>query len=148
MAVRYPSPLRPGDRVGITSPSSGVTKELRARLDVAIGDVEARGYEVVVGHCMDGVGHVSAPAADRASELMSMLTDPGIRAVAPPWGGETAIDLLPLLDWDRLRDAEPTWLVGFSDMSTMLATVVPAWRRAERITTGMARGEAESSGPV
>ncbi|MFK0237730.1 S66 family peptidase [Streptomyces vinaceus] len=120
MSVRYPSPLRPGDRVGITSPSSGVTKELRARLDVAIGDVEARGYEVVVGHCMDGAGHVSAPAADRASELMSMLTDPGIRAVVPTWGGETAIDLLPLLDWDRLRDAEPTWLVGFSDMSTII----------------------------
>ncbi|WP_437004448.1 S66 family peptidase [Streptomyces sp. enrichment culture] len=120
MSVRYPSPLRPGDRVGITSPSSGVTKELRARLDVAIGDVEARGYKVVVGRCMDGAGHVSAPAADRASELMSMLTDPGIRAVAPPWGGETAIDLLPLLDWDRLRDAEPTWLVGFSDMSTII----------------------------
>ncbi|MEU1350691.1 S66 peptidase family protein [Streptomyces sp. NPDC005786] len=120
MSVRYPRPLRPGDRVGITSPSSGVPKELRGRIDVAIHDVEARGYEVVVGRCMDGAGHVSAPAADRASELMSMLTDPGIRAVVPPWGGETAIDLLPLLDWDRLRDAEPTWLVGFSDMSTIL----------------------------
>lgn len=120
MSVRYPYPLRPGDRIGVTSPSSGVPKELRARLDVAIRDVEAHGYEVVVGHCMDGAGHVSAPAADRASELMSMLTDPGIRAVVPPWGGETAIDLLPLLDWDRLRAAEPTWLVGYSDMSTVL----------------------------
>lgn len=68
---------------------------MRERLAVAIRDVEARGYEVVVGHCMDGAGHVSAPAADRASELMSMLTDPGIRAVVPPWGGEMAIDLLP-----------------------------------------------------
>ncbi|GCD40450.1 S66 peptidase family protein [Streptomyces paromomycinus] len=120
MSVRYPRPLRPGDCVGITSPSSGVGKELRARLDVAVRDVEARGYEVVVGRCMDGAGHLSAPAADRAGELMSMLTDPGIRAVVPPWGGETAIDLLPLLDWDRLRAAEPTWLVGFSDMSTIM----------------------------
>ncbi|MEE1789244.1 LD-carboxypeptidase [Streptomyces sp. BE308] len=120
MSVRYPRPLRPGDRIGVTSPSSGVPKELRRRLDVAIHDVEAQGYEVVVGRCMDGAGHVSAPAADRARELMSMLTDPQIRAVVPPWGGETAIDLLPLLDWDRLRDAEPTWLVGFSDMSTII----------------------------
>ncbi|MFI2241486.1 S66 peptidase family protein [Streptomyces chrestomyceticus] len=120
MSIRYPRPLRPGDRVGITCPSSGVGKELRARLDVAVRDVEARGYEVVVGRCMDGAGHLSAPAADRAGELMSMLTDPGIRAVVPPWGGETAIDLLPLLDWDRLRAAEPTWLVGFSDMSTVM----------------------------
>ncbi|GAA1242722.1 LD-carboxypeptidase [Streptomyces aureus] len=50
-----------------------------------------------------------------------MLTDPTIRAVVPPWGGETAIDLIPLLDWDRLRDAEPTWFVGFSDISTLIA---------------------------
>ncbi|MFE2680790.1 S66 family peptidase [Streptomyces mirabilis] len=112
--------MRPGDRVGITSPSSGVQKEFRGRLDVAIGAVWARGYEVVVGQCMDGSGHVSAPAAARARELMAMLTDPGIRAVVPPWGGETAIDLLPLLDWDRLRAAEPTWLVGFSDISTLM----------------------------
>ncbi|MGK5629322.1 S66 family peptidase [Streptomyces sp. URMC 123] len=120
MAVRYPRPLRPGDRVGVTSPSSGVPTALRGRLDVAVREVEGRGYEVVLGRCMDGAGHVSAPATDRADELMSMLTDPAIRAVVPPWGGETAIDLLPLLDWDRLRDAEPTWFVGFSDISTVI----------------------------
>lgn len=120
MPVRYPAPLRSGDRVGVTSPSSGVNESHRARLDVAVADVEARGYDVVVGRCMDGAGHVSAPAADRAEELMSMLLDPGIKAVVPPWGGDTAIDLLPLLDWDALRAAEPTWMVGFSDISTLL----------------------------
>ncbi|MGW5676377.1 S66 family peptidase [Streptomyces sp. NPDC003860] len=120
MTVRYPAPLRPGDRVGVTSPSSGVPKELRKRLDVAVQDVRDRGYEVVIGQCMDGSGHVSASAAERAGELMSMLTDPTIKAVVPPWGGETAIDLVPLLDWDGLRDAEPTWLVGYSDMSTLI----------------------------
>ncbi|MFF4895944.1 S66 peptidase family protein [Streptomyces sp. NPDC001068] len=93
---------------------------MRERLNVAVRDVQARGYEVVVGRCMDGAGHVSAPAADRASELMSMLTDPTIRAVVPPWGGETAIDLIPLLDWRQLRETEPTWLVGFSDLSTLI----------------------------
>ncbi|CAM5608434.1 LD-carboxypeptidase OS=Streptomyces tendae OX=1932 GN=F3L20_11600 PE=3 SV=1 [Streptomyces tendae] len=61
MPVRYPRPLRPGDRVAVTSPSSGVPEKLRERLNVAIRDVEARGYEVVVGECMDGSGHVSAP---------------------------------------------------------------------------------------
>jgi muramoyltetrapeptide carboxypeptidase LdcA involved in peptidoglycan recycling len=119
MPIRYPRPLRPGDRVGVTAPSSGVAEVVRERLYVAVDDVRARGYDVVVGRCLNGSGHVSAPAVDRAEELMSMLTDPAIRAVVPPWGGETAIDLLPLLDWDRLRDAEPTWLVGFSDISTL-----------------------------
>lgn len=120
MVVRYPAPLKPGDRVGVTSPSSGVGEALRPRLDVAIADLKSRGYEVVVGECMDGSSHVSAPAAQRAAELMWMLTDPAVAAVVPPWGGETAIDLLPLLDWEALRAAEPTWLVGFSDISTII----------------------------
>ncbi|NRQ39044.1 LD-carboxypeptidase [Nonomuraea sp. NN258] len=120
MKVRYPAPLSPGDRVGVTAPSAGVPAELRPRFEAAVRTVESRGYEVVVGDCIDGSGLVSAPAPRRARELMDMLTDPDIKAVVPPWGGETAIDLLPLLDWDALRAAEPTWLVGFSDTSTYM----------------------------
>jgi muramoyltetrapeptide carboxypeptidase len=120
MALRFPDPLEPGDRIGVTSPSSGVDQTMLARLGVAVRTVEARGYEVTVGKCMDGSRHISAPAPDRARELMSMLTDPSIRAIVPPWGGETAIDLLPLLDWDELGQADPTWVVGFSDISTII----------------------------
>ena len=69
---------------------------------------------------MDGSAHVSAPAADRARELTAFLTDPAVRAVVPPWGGDTAIDLLPLLDWDAIDAATPTWLVGLSDISTLM----------------------------
>ncbi|GGM93684.1 S66 family peptidase [Streptomyces fuscichromogenes] len=120
MSIRYPRPLRPGDRVGVTSPSSGVPEVLRGRLDAAVRTVEERGYEVVTGRCMDGATHLSAPAAERAAELTAMLTDPTVRAVVPPWGGETGIDLLPLLDFEALGRAEPTWVVGYSDLSTLI----------------------------
>ncbi len=120
MAIRFPAPLRPGDRVGVTSPSTGVGEQERARLEHAVEAVRSRGYDVVIGACMDGTSHVSAPARDRAAELMTMLTEPAIRAVVPPRGGETAIDLLPLLDWEAIAAAEPTWFVGFSDISTLL----------------------------
>jgi muramoyltetrapeptide carboxypeptidase len=121
MAIRYPAPLEPGDRIGVTSPSSGVGDRHRARLDFAVGRLQQRGYGVVVGDCMDGTGHLSAPAAQRARELTAFLTDPLIRAVIPPWGGETAIDLVPMLDWEAIGAADPTWFVGFSDISTLLA---------------------------
>ena len=52
-----------------------------------------------------------------------MLTDPEVRAVIPPWGGETAIDLLPLLDLDAIAAAEPTWFVGFSDIATLITPI-------------------------
>lgn len=118
--VRYPAPLRPGDTVGVTSPSSGVPAALRPRLDVAVGHLRSRGYEVLLGECNgEGDGVVSAPAEDRAAELSAMLLDPTVRAVVPPWGGELAVEVLPHLDWAALAKAEPTWLVGYSDLSTL-----------------------------
>ena len=129
MQLRFPAPLRPGDLVGVTSPSSGVNDLLRPRLDEALGTVRDRGFEVEIGACMDGTSHVSAPAEERAAELQRMLLDPRIRAVVPPWGGETAIDLVGHLDWDRLAQAEPTWMVGFSDMATLITplTLLTGW---------------------
>ena len=118
--MRFPAPLRPGDRIGVTSPSSGVAPHMEDRLDVAVATLDKRGYDVVVGECMSADRVVSAPKEQRAAELAAMLLDPTIRAVVPPWGGELAIDLLDQLDWDALAAAEPTWLVGFSDMSTVL----------------------------
>ena len=82
--------------------------------------LEERGYDVVLGDCLGTPTVVSAPKEQRAAELTAMLADPTIRAVVPPWGGELAIDLLDRLDWDALAAAEPTWLVGFSDLTTVM----------------------------
>ena len=58
------------------------------------------------------------PTAQRSSPRCCATRRSG--ASSPPWGGETAIDLVDLLDWNALAAAEPTWLVGFSDLSTLL----------------------------
>lgn len=119
-ALRYPRPLRPGDTIGVTAPSSGVAENLRPRLDFCVDHLRRQGFEVTVGCCMGGDGITSAPAADRAAELTAMLTDPAVRAIVPPWGGELAVDLLPLLDFEELAAAEPTWFVGYSDTCTTM----------------------------
>lgn len=117
--LRFPAPLVPGDRVGVTAPSAGVARDLRPRLDVALATLRDHGLDPVLGRCLDGTGIVSAPARDRADDLVALLTDPAVRAVVPPWGGELGIDLLGHVDWDRLAD-DPTWLVGLSDTSVLL----------------------------
>ncbi|MEO7071036.1 MAG: S66 peptidase family protein, partial [Nostocoides sp.] len=117
----------PGDRIGVTAPSSGVDAGMRPRLDHAVQVLRDKGFDVVLGECLGTATHVSAPRAARADELMAMLVDPDIAAVVPPWGGETGIDLLSLLDFDLLRACDPCWYVGWSDIST---TTLPLTLRA------------------
>lgn len=121
--LRFPAPLKRGDKIGVTAPSAGAEGPGLERIRFCVDWLRTAGYDVVVGDCMDGTGITSAPAADRAAELTAMLCDPTIRSVIPPWGGETAIDLVDLLDWDALAKAEPTWLVGYSDLSTILLPI-------------------------
>ena len=118
--LRFPAPLRQGDKIGVTAPSAGAEGAGAERVRFCVDWLRTAGYDIVVGDCMNGVGITSAPVTDRAAELTAMLCDPAIRTVVPPWGGETAIDLVDLLDWGALAQAEPTWLVGYSDLSTIL----------------------------
>lgn len=117
--TRFPRPLVPGDTIAVTAPSSGVDEEARPRLEFNLQGLRERGYDVVVGECMSGELVRSAPKEQRAAELVDLLCDPGVAAVVPPFGGELAIDLLDVLDWDRLAAAEPTWFVGWSDCCTV-----------------------------
>lgn len=120
-ALRFPAPLRPGDRIGVTAPAAGVGEAAWRRFEAAVSWLTARGYEVVLGDCLSADGHASAPRERRAAELTAMLCDPRIRAVVPPWGGAgTALDLLDHLDWDAIRAAEPTWVVGYSDCDSFM----------------------------
>ncbi len=48
MPIRYPEPLKPGDRVGVTAPSSGVRDSHRERLPYAIQAIRDRGLGIPV----------------------------------------------------------------------------------------------------
>ncbi|WP_313635571.1 LD-carboxypeptidase, partial [Exiguobacterium sp.] len=62
----------------------------------------------------------SAPVKQRAEELNHMMTDETIDAVIPPFGGERAIDLLPEL---TPATYQTKWLLGYSDISTLLLSL-------------------------
>lgn len=118
--VRYPRGVRPGDLVAVIAPSSGVREPMHGRLDAAIARLRGAGLRVREGRSLRTQARgESAPAAQRADELMAALRDPEVRAVLPPWGGERAIELLRRVDLASLADVEPTWLCGFSDLSTI-----------------------------
>ncbi len=120
MTIHFPPPLTPGAVIAITAPSSGVASPMHARLDLAIAALRKRGFGVVEGECLrQQIKGASATPLRRAAELMQFLTDPGIAAVMPPWGGELAIELLDLIDFKALAATPAKWFSGFSDLSTL-----------------------------
>lgn len=133
MTLRFPRPLRPGDLIAVTACSSGVHASALPRLDLVLDHLRRRGFRVVEGRCLrDQRRDASAPAVVRAAELQGFLSDPEVAAVLPPWGGELATEVLDRLDFDALRRAEPTWVLGYSDVSTLLMplTLVAGWGTA------------------
>ena len=118
--IRFPEPLRPGDTIAVTAPSSGVPVSMHPRLDLALASLRKRGFRVVEGRCLRANNqHVSAPAKVRSDELEGFFFDPSISAVMPPWGGQIGMDLLLHLDFERLSMQTPKWFCGFSDLSTL-----------------------------
>lgn len=122
--ICYPAPIKPGARIAVTALSSGVQAALHPRLDLVLGHLRAQGYEVVEGLSLRHENlSASAPAGQRAAELMHVLQRDDIAAVIPPWGGELAIELLDKLDWSALQHTTPKWLLGYSDTSTLMLPI-------------------------
>jgi len=118
--IEFPPALKRGDLIGITSPSAGVSKALRPRMQFAYRNLRRLGYRYREGKCLWGTGLMSAPPKARAEELTDMLLDDRIAAIFPPNGGEILIDILPHIDFAALAAAPPKWILGYSDMSAFM----------------------------
>ena len=113
-----PRPLSSGDRIALVAPARFTTSEAAAEAAEAIA---AAGFEPVVPPGLFARdGQFGGPDAHRAEELNAAFRDPSIRAVWAMRGGYGCARLLPLLDGAALR-ADPTWIVGFSDVTALHA---------------------------
>jgi muramoyltetrapeptide carboxypeptidase len=131
--IRFPKPLKAGDLIAVTAPSSGVSGAALARLDLALEHLRRQGFRLIEGDCLrQQYKNASAARSARAAELVRFLHDADVAAIMPPWGGELAMELLPLIDFSALREIEPKWLLGFSDISTLLMplSLMAGWATA------------------
>lgn len=124
----YPPAFHPGDTVALVATSSPPSPQNAAETVArTVAALERRGYRVWRAPSL-GVaterGYAAAPADMRAADLHAAFRDPSIRAVWAIRGGSTAMELLPLLDYDLIR-AHPKPFIGFSDV-TALHAVLPA----------------------
>ncbi len=114
-----PPRLRAGDTIGVISPSWGGGAEFPHRVERGVAYLESLGFRVKVArHAMNSIGYVSDTAENRVADIHEMFLDPEVRVLISEIGGDHSCHLLPLLDFDLIRE-NPTILMGYSDVTVL-----------------------------
>ncbi len=114
-----PPRVRPGDTVAIVSPSFGAVGAWPHRVDRASAYLESLGLEVrVMPNATRIDGWASAPPEDRIMDLHGAFLDDDVTVVLAGIGGNHSNQLLPLLDFELIRE-HPKVFQGYSDMTVL-----------------------------
>ncbi len=115
-----PPKLKPGDTIGVFSPSSPISATVPVRYQRGKSYLEARGFQVKEGRLTGQQdGYRSGTIRERAEELNQLIRDPSVRCVMAAIGGMNSNSLLPYLDYEALT-RDPKLLVGYSDVTALL----------------------------
>lgn len=114
MELVKPYALQSGDKIGIVAPSMHVINEQAAENGIAT--LQELGFRVEIGSTVHSkYRNSSAVAEDRAREMMKFFKDPDTKAIICLIGGDTAAQLLKLLDYETIRN-NPKLFCGMSDI--------------------------------
>lgn len=116
--MRYPEFLKKQDTIGFVAPSFGcATEPYYSGFQNALRKLQKRGFQTVLGeNCMlqNGIGISNTPMAC-AAELMEFYERKDAQSLISCGGGELMCTILPYLDLERIRNAQPKWFMGYSD---------------------------------
>ena len=117
MSMIQPPFLQKGDKIALISPSYHTPME---NVDTAAMILREWGFEPVVGPNVgkEYRGKYAGTPQERLSDLEWALRDPGIKAILCNRGGYGTIHLTTLLP-QSLIAANPKWIIGFSDITTL-----------------------------
>lgn len=116
MLIR-PKRLELGDTIGVVAPASAPPDP--RNLDRAVSTLEQLGYKVKLApNVRRRWGFLAGSDRERASDLMRMFMDDGVKAIVCVRGGYGTARLLPLLDYRVIRDNAKI-LVGYSDITSL-----------------------------
>ncbi|MDN3686771.1 S66 peptidase family protein [Cyclobacterium jeungdonense] len=112
-----PKRIQPGDRVGLISPSAATGDIME--FTFAREALEALGLQVQEGKYLTGRrGHLAGTDAERATDLNEMFGNEAIKAIVCIRGGSGAARILPLIDYQMIKN-NPKPILGYSDITAL-----------------------------
>jgi muramoyltetrapeptide carboxypeptidase len=117
--MQIPPPLHPGDVVAVVAPASPFPyADLENAFYVLRHDWQLTVREGT--YLTANVGAFAGTDAQRLADLQAAINDPQVRAIFAARGGYGSYRLIEKLDFSALH-TYPKWLVGFSDITVLLA---------------------------
>ena len=116
-ALIKPKALRPGDTVGLITPSSYVADP--DRLQLAARTIKYFGLKLKAGkHVGKRSGYLGGSVQERVDDLHDMFKDRDVRGVFCIRGGYGSEQLLDRIDYDLIR-RNPKIFLGYSDITAL-----------------------------
>lgn len=116
--MRYPKFLQENGTIGFVAPSFGcATEPYKSAFDNALIKLKGLGYNYVLGpncYADKGIGISNTPKLC-ADELNEAYVSAESDVIISCGGGELMCEVVPYIDFDRIRAAEPKWYMGYSD---------------------------------
>jgi muramoyltetrapeptide carboxypeptidase len=139
-AIRKPRRIEAGDVVGVAAPAGALEEE---RLHAGLAVLEGWGLRPRVGaSVLARKAYLAGDDAARRADVTALLADREVRAIFCARGGYGSQRIVPSIDWGVLQ-ADPKPIVGYSDVTALLAAVVRAGVPAVHgpmVATDVARG--------
>jgi len=113
--------LQKGDTIGIIAPSNPISQDRKYLLDNAINKFESLGFKVILSkNCfkIDKYGVSAGEPQERADDLNEMFSNPKIKAIYCAHGGDTANQIILLIDYNIIKK-NPKIFLGMSDIDVL-----------------------------
>ena len=114
----YPDFLKDNGNIGFVAPAFGCASEpYKSAFDNALKKLHAMGFGTHEGsNCRmeKGIGISNTPQKC-AKELMYEYTNPQNDILMSCGGGELMCEVVPYIDFEKIKAARPRWFMGYSD---------------------------------
>jgi muramoyltetrapeptide carboxypeptidase len=115
-----PPRLKPGDTIGIVAPAGSFDRKIFAQ---GLYILESMGFQTrVPDEIFEKNCYLAGSDAHRAGLVMRFFEDQSVNALVCARGGFGSLRILPLLDFDTIRQ-NPKVIVGYSDITALLAAI-------------------------
>ncbi len=121
-SILFPSPLAPGDTIGLAAPASPPDKP--EIVDEVISRLTEYGFKIKPGKFLrQRTGYLAGSDEERAQDINALFADSEVKGVFALRGGYGSCRILPMLDYDVIR-ANPKLFVGYSDITAMHVAIL------------------------